>query len=279
MIAQRGRREFVLRRLESRYVKNAGQGGGGQLADRELQQAILGRGAATLAWGSVVHSDGCKTYSNLNSTPVDTLEMGAEAEARRELAEGEWMALQLDEMLAARRLETPAEAEHRRFCEWRCRPRSAEIARRYEFLCLSTTMVLHSKKKDQRVQYSGVRRVVLHPEVAAHVAAAGTDPFLEGCVTWRKGGTQRPDGHWKDLRAGVASRGYNARNASELDHCVRVHQWAYWAGPGKCLFTELGRLVRRVRVRRAQHVAAARAEDRAQRAQQWLQQVIGRART
>ena len=71
MIAQRGRREFVLRRLESRYVKNAGQGGGGQLADRELQQAILGRGAATLAWGSVVHSDGCKTYSNLNSTPMD----------------------------------------------------------------------------------------------------------------------------------------------------------------------------------------------------------------
>ena len=110
------------------------------------------------------------------------------------------------------------------------------------------------------------------------MAAAGTDPFLAGCVTWRKGGTQRDDGHWKDLRAGVASRGYNARNASELDHCVRVHQWAYWAGPGKCLFTELGRLVRRVRVRRAQHVAAARAEDRAQRAQQWLQQVIGRAR-
>eukprot|EP00969_Alexandrium_andersonii_P247699 10945346-Alexandrium_andersonii.AAC.1 len=82
------------------------------------------------------------------------------------------------------------------------------------------------------MQFAAVRRVRLDPAVAAALQATGSDELLDGCATWRVGGTQKVYGYWRLLRAKVGQRGWNTRRRQQLHQAVRCHQWAYWAGPG-----------------------------------------------
>ncbi len=118
-------------------------------------------------------------------------------------------------------------------------------------------MMLHKRVKGRLPQFAAARRVVLAPRHAEELRVSGGNPHLAGCVTWRKGGAQRVDGHWKALRTGVAQRGYNTGRAEVARQAVRVHQWAQWAGPGVCLLTRLGETMKSARAARA----AAEASD------------------
>ena len=104
-----------------------------------------------------------------------------------------------------------------------------------------------------------MRRVRLHPDVAAIVSAAGNDAFLQGCITWRKGGTQTIDGHWRLLRKRAGLRGINTKLSELLTKAVFVHQWSHWHGPGTDLLSALGSTVLEARSRRCAAIAAARA--------------------
>ena len=205
--------------------------------------------------GTVVRTDACRAYRNLGL--YDS--MGTEPPPAH--VEGE--------LLGARprqwRWESDAEREERWNAERREHlgdrfGRSEDWASKYADLRLSHTAVVHAKKGKQGRQFVAMRRVQLAPEDAAVLQAAGTDPFLRGCVTWRKGGTQTVDGYWRLLRMRVAHRGVNTDREDLLDRAVLVHQWSQWAGPGAHLLKHLGWTVQQSRARRAADMEVARGE-------------------
>ena len=87
-------------------------------------------------------------------------------------------------------------------CVWGggCLVCSASMLMRAPDLQLTHHSVVHSKKKGglQNREFTAVRRVHLHPDVAAVLEDADVflrDPFLIDGVTWRVCGTQTVDGH------------------------------------------------------------------------------------
>lgn len=89
-------------------------------------------------------------------------------------------------------------------------------ADKYKHLRLSHTMVLHKRKVGRRPEFTAVRRAVLAPPDAAAVRSQKWDMHLAGCTTWRKGGAQRIDGCWKQLRHNVSQRGYKTGHLLRL---------------------------------------------------------------
>ena len=101
------------------------------------------------------------------------------------------------------RLETQQDADGRATAEAEADPvvrRKAAWAARYARLRLAHSMVCHTKKRGQKVQLAAIRRVLLHPDVAAALREAEADPFLQDCHTWRVAGTMKVDGYWTILR-------------------------------------------------------------------------------
>ena len=253
---ERGSSRIVFRQLETRVVKGDGQGGGGALGNQELHDAIFVPGRPPLLkWGTVLHTDGAKAYRNLaHHDDIDrtTPPTPAVIDALLNQRPTQW------------RWESDAERQERYYAETKeelggSGGRSEQWSRHYRELCLSHTSVVHCKKVGQNRQFVAMRRVRLHPDVAAVVAARGDDPFLNGCITWRKGGTQTVDGHWKLLRKRAGLRGVNTKHHELLRKLVWVHQWSHWRGPGSDLFCELGSTVAEARVRRSAARNAAMA--------------------
>lgn len=192
---QRGRSEvIVLKKLPSRWARGAGQGGGGSLTSEELHSFIFRLGKPPLLRpGTVVHTDGAAAYRDLGWNEPDQTLPQASARDVDELVGTSGM--------AAWRLESFSEVVQREAAERReSQKRSEHWSSKYRHLRLSHTSVSHSKQKSGPVQreFVAVRRVRLHPETVAEMAAAGnTDPWMLGGVTWRKSGTQIVDGYWK----------------------------------------------------------------------------------
>ena len=65
-LVERGSCKIVFRKLETRFAKGNGEGGGGALGNQELLNAIFPPGRRPLLkWGTIVHTDGAKAYRNL----------------------------------------------------------------------------------------------------------------------------------------------------------------------------------------------------------------------
>lgn len=152
-------------------------------------------------------------------------------------------------------VETQAEATERELAEaaeelGTLAGRREEWASRYRHLRLVHTAVVHKHKPGTRRQFVVMRRCNFQPQDAAVVRAQGDDPFLQGNVSWRKGGTQKVDGYWRTLRRRVAHRGYNTGDMAEgLRDMVLVHTWSHSAGPGTDLLTHLGNTLKARRQR------------------------------
>ena len=243
--AERGSRHLLLRFLGARFVANAGQGGGGGLSDEELLRAVFCGLLPVFRDGSVVHTDSAQAYISLGQAEP-SLE-AAPAEVQEAMAS---IPPQSDGVSFSWRMETQQEADERATAEAKADPvvrRKAAWAAHYAHLRLAHSMVCHTKKRGQKVQFAAIRRVLLHPDVAAALQEAEADPFLQDCHTWRVAGTMKVDGYWTILRRRVAQRSYKTSSLEALLRAVRIHQWSYWCGPGACLFSELGAMVRAAR--------------------------------
>ena len=199
--------------------------------------------------GTGVHTDSAQAYRNL----------GFHDCCHDELPDQELVDVMLQTRPQAWRMESPEETRERLEAEAREEPgrgRTEEWAAKYRCLRLAHTSVLHKHTRSQKKQFVAMRRVQFAEEDA--VALMGTDPFLRGTTTWRKGGTQAVDGYWRELRRKVATRGTNTRLTAVMVRAVRVHQWSYWAGPSADLFLLLGGVLRARRERRAADVQAAK---------------------
>ena len=90
---------------------------------------------------------------------------------------------------------------------------------------------------------------------------AVVDPWLRNGITWRKGGTQIVDGHWKDLRRGGSHRGVNTNLRDALHNAVLIHQWAHWAGPGASWLQHVGTTLARYRELRSADLSQVHAPE------------------
>ena len=227
-------------------VKDVAVGGRtGAISNEELYDAIFPRGRPpVLLPGTIVHTDSAKAYRNLGWQG---------APATEELPQG-----LAEELVGERpspwRWESQEEADERAEAEaaeelHTLAGRTEAWASRYRHLRLVHTAVVHKKRPGRKRQYVVMRRCNLQPEDANVLRAAGTDPFLVGNATWRKGGTQKVDGYWRLLRQRVANRGVNSGLADQTRTRVLVHQWSHAAGPAADLFAHLGKtlLLRRER--------------------------------
>ena len=200
-------------------MAGAGQGGGGQLTDEELYSAVFCGDVPAFREGSLAHTDSAQAYISL----------GQEALSLETPPDDVQEAMALSDLRVKWRRETQQEADERAAAEAKADPaarRKQAWAIRYAHLRLSHSMVLHTKKRGQRVQFTAVRRVRLHPEVARALQRAGTDPFLQGCYTWRVGRTEKVDGFWRPLRLRVGQHAYKTSLLDNLLRAVRIHQWS-----------------------------------------------------
>jgi len=241
-------------------VRGAGQGGGGALEDRELEEAVFSGRRPLLAKGNAVHTDNAQAYISLGAA---TCSLEAPPEGVQQAiasAGGEWRGSQPDKVQAVWRMETQEEADKRAMAELWADPlarRKQQWAAKYAHLKLAHNMVVHKRRRGQRVQYTAVCRVELAPEVAAQISARGGDPLLVGTQPWWVGGTQKVDGYWRLLRQRVGQSGCNTARDDALHQAARTHQRSYWAGPDTCLLTHLGAIVQAARARKEEDVRAA----------------------
>ena len=201
-------------------MAGAGQGGGGQLTDEELYSAVFCGDVPAFREGSLAHTDSAQAYISLGQeapsleTPPDDVQEAMALDPPASDLRVKW------------RRETQQEADERAAAEAKADPaarRKQAWAIRYAHLRLSHGMALHTKKRGQRVQFTAVRRVRLRPEVARALQRARTDLFLQGCYTWRVGGTENVDGYWRPLRLRVGQRAYKTSLLDNLLRAVRIH--------------------------------------------------------
>jgi len=238
--------KMILEKLETRRVKGAGQGGGGQLTAEELHKFIFREnGIVLLRAGTIVHTDGASAYRDLDWRD------GPEAPEYPSAAEQE----ELLQRPTSWRWETCMEVLQREAAERRdLRKRNAHWAAKYAHLRLLHTSVCHSNEKGGvvRREFVAMRRLRPHPLDAW---AYASDPFFRQGATWRKAGTQTVDGYWKNLRRAGSHRGVNTKLGVALENLVRVHQWAQWAGTGADMLGYLGETLRTYRELRDGDVA------------------------
>ena len=242
--------------LPRRTARGGGQGGGGALTSEELYSFILGRcGPPLLLPGTVVHTDGAKAYRDLpweaslcseEQPPSDVVERLLAERPCAWRMERYWEVLQRES------------AERRAVCTG---GRGVMWASCYAHLRLAHTAVCHSKGKGlwRNRQFIAMRRVVLAPDIAAILEAKGVDPFLCGCTTWRKGGTQTVDGYWRTMRRHGSHRGINTKFHEVLHQAILVHQWSHWATPAAPLLEMFGEELKQLRVRKVQDMSIAEA--------------------
>jgi len=253
--------DMVLMRLPHRFAKGGGQGGGGPLDDEELRRFVLrasGSNIPLFRAGTIVHTDSARAYRNLAWRADDAPQAGASSEDVEVLC---------NPKPAAWRLESRFEVIEREYASRReTRSRKAEIAQQYAHLRLSHTSVCHSQQKTllKRSEHTAIRRIVLPPEVA--LALRGRDPLLRGDVTYRVGGTQKIDGHWRLLRKRAAHKEIQTSLGDQLHRTVLCHQWAHVAGPSTDLLLHLGQTLQSVRARCATVEDCDAAAKRARRA-------------
>ena len=243
-LAERDSRKMLLVPLPQKVVAVGGRTGA--IGNEELYAALFPKGRPPLLLpGTVVHTDSAKAYRNLGWTGS-----AADAEMPADLA-GELTG----ERPAPWRWETQEEADERREAEAAAElgtlaGRTEEWASRYRHLRLVHTAVVHKKRPGRKRQFVVMRRCRFMPEDAAALRTAGTEPFLLGDTTWRKGGTQKVDGYWRLLRQRVSNRGANSGTVrDETRKRVLVHQWAHAAGPAVDLFEHLGATLKARRTR------------------------------
>ena len=214
------------------------------MSDDELVRFVLrsdGSGIPLFRAGSIIHSDSAKAYRNLAWREEFVPTTGAPAneitsECTRAVAGAPKRAF---------RIESRFEVIEREYASRReVRGRNEAVARLYRHLNLSHTSVCHSAQKHliKRKQYVAARRIVLPHEVAVALAAQGSDPFLRGDVTYRLGGTQKVDGHWRLFRKRTARREFPTKLDATLHRAVLCHQWAHVAGPPLICYGILGKL-------------------------------------
>jgi len=244
--------KLVLMALPPRFASGQGQGGGGALSNEELHDFIFrpnSDGLPLLRPGTIVHTDGAKAYRNLDwRTAHDAPRPPSEDELMfaAEALQGEWRLETFRECLAR------CAGERR---DWR--DRSEEWAAKYRHLRLCHTSVCHSRKVAGRVEreFTAMRLVHIHPDDVAAVEAVDPRCGQWGGPphdwTWRKGGTQTVDGHWRNLRRGGSHRGVNTSLTQAVSQAVLVHQWAYRATPSANMLSYLGDTLVALRAQRA----------------------------
>ena len=240
---ERNSRKSLLLPLPVRTVAVGGRTG--PISNEELVAVILPVGRSpTLLPGTVVHTDSAKAYFNLGWQGEPSTEQMPEERQGELLAERPcpWRRESEEETTERLRAERAAELGT-------IGGRTEVWASRYRHLRLVHTAVVHNTKPGRKRQFVVMRRCHFQPEDAAVIRARGDDPFLEGCVSWRKGGTQKVDGYWRTLRKRVAHRGYNTSMAEALRTLVLVHQWSHFAGPGADLMAHLGATLKQRRER------------------------------
>ena len=78
---------------------------------------------------------------------------------------------------------------------------------------------------------------------------ATTDRCLQGCNTWRVGGTEEVDGYWRPFRPCVGRRAYKSYLLHNLLRAVRIHHGPTSVARVPAFFIELGAMVRAARER------------------------------
>jgi hypothetical protein len=248
--------DMVVMQLKPRFAKGGGQGGGGPIDDEELAAFVLrenGSGIPLFRVGSFVHSDSARPYRNLNWRSEHIPPLAASEEDKAELCAVKPSAWRLESRIEVLEREHAVRRE--------LRGRSQSEALRYQHLRLSHTSVCHSPLKNLtgKKQFVAPRRIVPPPEIAR--ALEGLDPWLRDGVTYRLGGSQKVDGHWRLFRKRAAHREIPSALAELLHRVVLRHQWAHVAGPGTDLLRHLGETLSTVRARE-QCVVDLTVEDR-----------------
>lgn len=213
-------------------------GGGGPIENTELWRCLGpedGEGNPRpwkVHWGSIIHSNAAKSYTNLPYDPPQLNKQATDEENDKTAGPSGVVINQADcswagEEDEVKRCRVQLEAEN----DFHVERRVPAFAQKYRTQRYAATHIVHSPKPGLRRGFCKLVRVRLH----------------DGRLVWVKAGTQGIDGEWTTTRNVVSRRPISTMRTKVLNRNLRVHQWKRWQGLHVDKLPLLGRALKRGR--------------------------------